>query len=99
MRKPKSIEDLVKGVIKELSKKGRLSAEEIAAVWASAVGDAAAKHTKPIAFRRSDLVVHVDDSGWLYELSTKKRDILKKLEGKLKNRKLKNIRFRIGEIK
>jgi predicted nucleic acid-binding Zn ribbon protein len=45
------------------------------------------------------LAVNCDASAWLYELSTKKREILKGLAGHFKGRRLKDIRFRIGQVK
>ena len=69
---------LVKNVIKKIGK-GRFTEEEIASVWAHAAGRKAAGHTRPISFRKSVLLVNVDSSSWLYELTTRKKEILKKL--------------------
>jgi predicted nucleic acid-binding Zn ribbon protein len=44
-------------------------------------------------------VVDVDGSAWLYELTLRKKMILGKLAGKFGKKDLKNIRFRIGDIK
>ena len=92
------LEGLIKKVIKKISGKGRLTEEEITRAWARAAGRRGAKHTRPVSFRKSMLTVNVDGSGWLYELTTKKRQILKKLEPGLAGKKVKEIRFRIGEI-
>jgi predicted nucleic acid-binding Zn ribbon protein len=97
-KKPGVLEELLKGVIKNL-RATKLTQEEMAQVWQDAVGKRAAAHTKPVSIRRSALRINVDDSGWLYELTIQRKEILKKLEGKLKGKKLKDIRFRIGEIK
>lgn len=91
--------DLVKGLISTLGSKERLSEEDIAGAWADAVGVKAAKHSRPVSLKKSSLVINVDGSGWLYELSTKKREILEKLAGGLKGKKIKDIRLRIGDIK
>lgn len=97
--KERSIENIIKDVIKDLSGRGRVSEEEVSGAWLAAAGEKAAKHTKPVSIKRSVLTVNVDASGWLYELTIKKRDLLKKMEGKIRGKKLKEIRFRIGEIK
>lgn len=99
MKKPGSIEHLVGSVLKKLIKKGRPSAEQVASAWAAAAGESAAKHSQPVSFKRSTLVVNVDGSAWLYELSTHKREILEKLAAELSGKKLKDIRFRIGAVK
>jgi len=99
MKKSGSIEDILKDVIKDIGGKGRFSEEEIAGLWAESAGEAAARHSKPVAFKKAVLTVNVDGSSWLYELTTKKKEIIKKLEGKFANKKVREIRFRIGEVK
>ena len=94
-----SIDNIVKNVIKDLTGKGRLSQEEVHGAWEAAAGDRAARHTKPVSIKKSVLTINVDNSGWLYELTIKKKSLLKKFEGKLRGKDLKGIRFRIGEIK
>lgn len=93
------LEGLLKDVIKNLSGKDRLGAEEITEAWRSAAGEDAARHSKPVSLKKSTVVVNVDSSGWLYELTIKKKEILRKLEEVLKGKKVKDIRLRIGEIK
>jgi len=92
------LEGLVKKVIKNI-RGGRLTEEEIVKAWTRAAGRRGARHTRPVSFRKSVLIINVDGSGWLYELTTKKRQILKKLGPGLAGKKVKGIRFRIGEIK
>lgn len=97
--KANPLESILKDVIKNLSGK-RPGEEEIGEAWAKAVGEAAARHSRPVSFRKSVLVVHVDGSGWLYELTTARRGILAKLERDLKGKKkVKDIRYRIGDIR
>ena len=91
--KQKSIENIVKDVIKDLSGKGRVSAEEIGRAWEDAAGHRAAAHTKPVSIKKSILTVNVDNSGWLYELTIKKGKLLGKLGGKIRGKQLKGIRF------
>jgi len=79
--------------------KGRLTEEEMARAWSRAAGKRGARHTRPVSFKRSVLTVNVDGSSWLYELTTKKREILKKFGPGIAGKAIKNIRFRIGEIK
>jgi len=88
---------VLKRVLSSLKKKGRYTEEDIALFWEKAAGSKAAGHTKPAAFKGGRLVVNVDGSSWLYELTLKKRDILKKFNDQLKGKKIKEIRFRIGE--
>jgi predicted nucleic acid-binding Zn ribbon protein len=93
------LEKVLKDVIKDLSGKERFGEEEIAGAWEAAVGAAAAKHSRPVSFKKATVTVNVDRSGWLYELTVQKKEILKKLEERLGAKKIKDIRLRIGEIK
>ena len=98
-KQTKTIENILKDVISKLSGKNRITAEEMARVWRAAAGDKAAAHTKPVSIKKAILTVNVDDSGWLYELTIKKKELLKKMEGKTGSKHLKGLKFRIGEIK
>lgn len=91
------LEEILKKVVEKMGKK-RPSEEEIADAWVDAAGNAAARHSRPVLLKKSVLVVNVDGSGWLYELSTAKPEILKKLGASVKKKKIKDIRFRIGDI-
>ncbi len=89
---------VLKKVIKSLGGKGRFTEEEISGAWTAAVGEAAARHSRPVSFRRSSIFVNVDRSTWLHEMTVRKKEILASLEERLKGKKFKDIRFRIGEI-
>lgn len=95
----KPLESLVKSIIGNFAGREKLTEEEIRSAWSLVVGKKAAKHSRPRSFTDSRLVVHVDDSGWLYELTTRKKYILNNLSPELKGKKLKDIIFRIGDLK
>ena len=99
MARSQSIEAVLRKVLSALKKKkGKCGEEEIRKAWASVVGKKASQHTRPVALKRAQLIVNVDGSGWLYELTIKKKDIVKRLGEKLKTKRIKEIRLRIGEI-
>ncbi|MDD2689125.1 MAG: DciA family protein [Candidatus Omnitrophica bacterium] len=54
-------------------------------------------HIKFNYFKKGVLGWNVDSSSWLYKLSLEKEDILQGLNKK--NKTIKDIRFRIGEVK
>lgn len=95
----KPLEDLVKNIIKDMGGKARLGEEEILKAWEKSAGAKASKHSRPKSFKGAVLVVNVDGSAWLYELTIGKKEILKRLEEHLKGKRIREIRFRIGEIK
>ena len=90
---------LLKNVIKRLSGAERFGEEEMASAWEYAAGSGAAKHSRPVSFKKATVIINVDSSGWLYELTIQKKKILERLGEKLKGKKIKEIRFRIGEIR
>lgn len=98
-RKEQAIGDVLKETLKKLISPSRPSEEGVLILWSAAAGADAAKHSKPITIKKSELLVNVDGSSWLYELTLRKKAILKGLEGKFGKKVIKNIRFRIGEIK
>lgn len=55
------------------------------------------KHIKVNYFRKGVLGINVDSSSWLYQLSLGKEDLLLKLTTRFKE--VKDIRFRLGEVK
>ena len=97
-REEKPLTDIVKKVIKGLGGQARLTEEEIRLAWQEAVGVEAARHSRPVSFKKASIFVNVDRSSWLYELTTRKKEILERLEARLKGKRFKDIRFRIGEI-
>lgn len=90
---------LVGRVIEGLTGREKLGEEEIEAAWRHAAGEAAARHSKPVSFKKASLLVHVASSSWLYELTVRKKEIVRILESELKGKKVKELRFRIGDIK
>jgi predicted nucleic acid-binding Zn ribbon protein len=90
---------LLKNVIKRLSGAERFGEEEMASAWEYAAGLDAARHSRPVSVKKTIVIVNVDNSGWLYELTIQKKKILERLGEKLKGKKIKEIRFRIGEIR
>ena len=98
-QKAEHFSQLIGKVIDALTGGERLGEEEIERAWRRAAGEAAARHSRPVSFKKASLVVNVASSSWLYELTVRKREIVKTLESELKGKKIKELRFRIGDIK
>jgi predicted nucleic acid-binding Zn ribbon protein len=95
------IKDTVKRVIKNLSQKSSSGPSNIDLIkaWEQAAGKRIKQHTKPVNIKDGVLTVNVDSSSWLFELKTKyKQKIIDKLDKKLKENKIEQIRFKIGDI-
>ena len=93
------LEGLLKKIISGIGDRGALTEEDVRAAWDAAVGEKAAAHSRPRTLKGSRVIVSVDGSSWLYELTIRKKEILKKMEELLKNKKIKEITLRIGELK
>lgn len=59
----------VESVLRALHLEGANWATELAQAWPELVGQQVAKHTRPGHMRDRELVVYVDSSVWLHELS------------------------------
>lgn len=93
------LEGVLKNIINGITKKGGLTEEDVRTAWESAVGEAAARHSKVRSLKGGRLVVNIDGSSWLYELTLQKKEIIKKIGETLKSSKIKDITLRIGDIK
>jgi len=91
------LEEVLKKIMGGIGSEGVVTQEGMAAAWEDAVGKKAAARSRVRSVKGGRVIVSVDDSSWLYELSTRKKEILKKISAKLKGRKIKEITFRIGE--
>ena len=91
------LKDVLKNIIVKLEEeKGEDGG--LIAVWEKVVGKSTSKHTRPTSLKGERLVVIVGDSSRLYDLTLKKYQIIKNLNKNLKKKKIKEIRFRIGEV-
>lgn len=91
------IKDITKDVIRRLSGERQNKEERIKKAWESAVGKRFAGHTQPTSLKKKKLIVSVDSSSMLYELTVRKRKIVAKLKRDLKD-DISEIQLRIGEI-
>lgn len=97
-RESERIDSVVRSIIKKLDKQSNPTSEDIAKIWGEIAGKKAASHTKPASLRKKRLVINVDGSSWLYELTLKKRELLAELKKRLGGDKIEELQFRIGEL-
>jgi predicted nucleic acid-binding Zn ribbon protein len=98
-RKPKTIGNVIAQVITARGY-GRIQADtNFADAWKAAVGEALAKYTKPGRLRRGVLEITVANSMTVQELTFQKQQILKQLQTNQPDAKIRDLRFRIGNIK
>ncbi len=97
-KKAEHIDGIIKTLIEKLSKDERPTSEEIGAAWTEAAGDKAVRHARPVSLRKKRLIINVDGSSWLYELTLRKESLLVKMKQRLGQEKIKELQFRIGEL-
>ncbi len=67
-------------------------------IWEEVVGSAIAHQTQPFRVRNMILWVNVTSSTWMQQLEFMKRQIVKKLNDRMGEKLINDIRFRIGDI-
>lgn len=77
---PQTIRELVTPLVARLTVSKRPSAEEVAASWRRLVGPRAARHSQPTSLRSGELLVAVDTSVWLWNLSLQRHQLLEGLQ-------------------
>ena len=96
--KPEDIGGILKQVIKKLDTKTHGAREELTGAWKKSIAQEAVFHTRPVALKKKILTIEVDSSTWLYMLSLKKKGALDNMKKILGSDRIKDIKFRIGEI-
>lgn len=93
----------MRGVVDTLLKKwegGTLKkANKVKEAWRESLPEHEVKKTRPVAIKKSVLTVIVENSSWLYSLTLRKRKIIRDFNNNYESeKKIKDIRFRIGEL-
>ena len=67
--------------------------------WGEATKEEAKGHARPVSLKNGVLMVIVENSSWLYELTLEKKEIMKRFNEKYTGRKkARDIRYRIGTM-
>ena len=61
--------------------------------WPQVVGPRIARHARAVSFREGTLVVEVDGSAWMQELSYLKRDLVRKANRHLGSELVRHVKF------
>jgi predicted nucleic acid-binding Zn ribbon protein len=92
-----AMDKLVPHVFRGLGLEERLQQSQVFFHWSDIVGKEVAKHAQPVSLRNKLLVVAVDQSGWLQELSRYHKPLLlQKVRDRIGKAAVRDIVFRIG---
>ena len=79
-RAPRRVEEILSPLMARMTVARRPSADEVAALWRQLAGPRAAQHSRPTSLRQGELLVTVDSSVWLWNLSLQREALLKGLQ-------------------
>lgn len=97
-RRPKAIRDVLAQLLNKRGY-GRIAAnEKLAEAWTAAAGESLAAASRPGKLSRGTLEITVTNSTIMQEFTFHKHQILAELGRTLPDAKIRNLRFRVGQI-
>lgn len=89
----------LESLLSDLKKNREQPLNKLQADWVSLAGEKIAAHTKPGEVREGVLLIKVDTASWAQEISIRyKQIIIKRIQGKLGEDFVRDIKLSIGEI-
>ena len=96
---PSPVGEVLERVFNKLSLDKKLKEVKALKLWEEVTGEKISRHSSPLFVRKGNLFVRVDSSGWLTQLTYLKNEIISRLNQRLTGGSIKNIYFRVGEVK
>ena len=96
---PSSVGEVLERLFNKLSLDKKLKEVNALKLWEEVTGEKISQHSLPLFVRKGNLFVRVDSSGWLTQLTYLKHEIISELNERLGGESIKNIYFRLGEVK
>jgi predicted nucleic acid-binding Zn ribbon protein len=97
-RAPEQVTTILERVLSSLNLGIKVKQYRIWEVWNSVVGEAIARQAQPQQIRSMVLWVTVGSSTWMQQLEFMKRQIVERINERIGEKVISDIRFRIGEI-
>lgn len=98
MRGPKAVVEALSQVMSRRGFAQTQAPQKQAEVWAKAVGELLAKHSKAVSVSRGALNVVVRNSVVLMELSLRRGELLGKVQAAAPELKVRDIKLRVGSL-
>ena len=93
LKTPELLDKALHQALDKWSLSAKLASYQIFEDWEKLVGKAIAKKSRPLHYQGECLVVEVDHSAWMQELSLLKLSLIKKISKEYPKIRLKDIRF------
>ncbi len=90
------IKDIIQNVIGKISSEGFKDQTKIYEIWQKIVGEAGIKHTCISGLKDKTLLVLVDSSAWLFQMSLQRKKILEQIQKE--KLEIQKIVFKIGKV-
>ncbi|MCK4648034.1 DUF721 domain-containing protein [bacterium] len=97
--RPQKIKRILNATLRKLGLEKRIKECAILSFWNEAVGENIAIHTKPVKVYNGRMTVLVESPSWTQELTFLKSGIMERLNSTIGKEVIKDIYFKIGEIK
>ena len=98
MKKPVHIGTFLHKVLFSCREEVQNGMLEIWDKWGTIVGEAIARDTRPAAFKKKTLIVHVSDSVWIQQLQFLKKDIIQSINDSFDKDMVNDIKFKVGPV-
>ena len=93
-KQPLAFESALGNLVRELGISRRLREYDVITLWGKIVGEQIAKVAKPQRIENGVLLVEVTSAPWRAELSMRRQEIVEKINSAVRQRVVKDIRFR-----
>jgi len=89
----KSINTIINGFLKNSGLSSGVNQQKAIDVWNDVVGKSIAENTEVLSVEHGVLFIRVSSSSWSQELQLKKKEILLKVNNKIGNKTITDLRF------
>ena len=89
----KPISSIINGFLKKSGLSSGVDQQKAIEIWGDAVGKKIAENTEVISVEHGVLFIRADSPSWSQELQLKKKEILFKVNNKIGNKIIKDLRF------
>ncbi|MGM0501540.1 MAG: DUF721 domain-containing protein [Bacillota bacterium] len=93
-----SIKELLNRALRQLGISKKVKKTQLLDTWSRVIGKDIQEHTEAKYFDRGTLFVNVDNSSWAHQLLFMKQNLMEKINNKLDEELVTEIRFKVGHI-
>jgi hypothetical protein len=94
----KSIDQVLEKTLNNLNLSNKITERKALNIWPEIIGEKLKNYTKASYINKGILFVTVKSSTWAHQLLFLKKELILKLNSKLKDQVIKDIRFKIGSV-